>query len=75
MVRDVLPSLPESLPCPVTNSNLNNSGNVSDYALLVNDDRTVLVRIWQDGTTEVATRPNPDAIWGPPVAVQPEGDA
>jgi len=37
--------------------------------LLVNEDRTILVRQWEDGTTTVATREEPDAVWGPPVQV------
>ncbi|HET7408212.1 MAG TPA: hypothetical protein VFJ21_13895 [Mycobacteriales bacterium] len=41
-------------------------------SLMVNTDRTVMVRFWSDGTTEVCTRPNPGATWGPPVAVMPE---
>lgn len=45
------------------------------YKLLVNDDRTVLVRIWPGGTTEVATRPTPAAIWGPPIEVREEKQA
>lgn len=38
----------------------------------VNEDRTVLVTVWDDGTAHVATRPHMDAIWGPPVIVQQE---
>ena len=29
---------------------------MSDYLLFVNDERTVLVRIWKGGTVEVCTR-------------------
>jgi hypothetical protein len=47
-----------------------------DYRLFVNDEKTVLVRIWGEGTptvlAEVATREHPDAIWGPPVVVKEE---
>lgn len=39
------------------------------YRLFVNDERTVLVRIWPSGQVEVATRPDPGAVWGPPVVV------
>jgi hypothetical protein len=42
------------------------------YALFVNKERTVLVRIWQDGTTEVAFRDTPEHVWGPPVYVERE---
>jgi hypothetical protein len=43
------------------------------YKLWVNTERTVLVRQW-DGRdeVEVATRPDSDAIWGPPVEALPE---
>lgn len=40
--------------------------------LWVNEDRTVLVREFEDGTMEVATRPEAGAIWGPPTIVTPE---
>lgn len=43
--------------------------------LWVNEDRTVLVREFEDGedgTMEVATRPEAGAIWGPPVMVKKE---
>lgn len=40
--------------------------------LWVNEDRTVLVREYDDGTMEVATRDDADAIWGPPVRVARE---
>jgi hypothetical protein len=33
---------------------------------MVNRERTVLIRFWTDGTTEVCTRPDSHAIWGPP---------
>lgn len=46
-----------------------------DYTLLVNAERTVLVRIWRDGTTEVATREDAGATWGPPTVVEPESAA
>lgn len=44
------------------------------YRLFVNDDRTVMVRIWwdDDSTLEVATRSHPDAVWGPPVLLEEE---
>jgi hypothetical protein len=40
--------------------------------LWVNDDRTVLVRLWADGTVEVATRETPAHTWGPPVYLTEE---
>ena len=36
------------------------------YRLWVNDTRTVLVRLWDTGRIEVATRPDRNATWGPP---------
>lgn len=39
------------------------------YKLWVNAERTVLVRLWDNGSMEVATRPDPGASWGPPVTV------
>jgi hypothetical protein len=42
------------------------------YQLWVNDERTVLVRLWASGELEVALRQEPDAIWGPPITVKPE---
>jgi hypothetical protein len=44
-----------------------------DGAVWVNEARTVLVTRHQDGTMTVATRSEPDARWGPPVTVHPEG--
>lgn len=42
------------------------------YRLWVNADRTVLVRMWDNGRVEVATRPEPGAIWEPPVTLTEE---
>lgn len=42
---------------------------MSDYRLWLNDERTVLVRLWPDGQMEVSTRETPDHIWGPPILV------
>ena len=42
------------------------------YRLFVNDEGTILVRIWHDGTTEVSTREAPGHIWGPPIRVREE---
>jgi hypothetical protein len=42
------------------------------YRLWVNEARTVLVRLWENGTLEVATRETPDHIWGPPVYLTEE---
>ena len=43
-----------------------------DYRLWVSEDRTVLVRLWGDGTVEVCTRPDGFAVWGPPVLLREE---
>jgi hypothetical protein len=37
------------------------------YHLWVNPERTVLVRLWDDGHAEIATREHEGDIWGPPV--------
>jgi hypothetical protein len=42
------------------------------YHLWVNEERTVLVRLWPNGRVEVALRPSPEATWGPPVQVTEE---
>ena len=42
------------------------------YVVYVNAGRTVMVRRWDSGAMEVATRPEPGAIWGPPIVVEPE---
>ena len=36
----------------------------------MNEDRTVLVRLWGSGRMHVATRDEPDAVWGPPVELK-----
>lgn len=46
---------------------------MSDYTLYVNEDRTVLVRVWDSGRVEVCTRQHSSGIWGPPVQVHEEG--
>lgn len=40
--------------------------------IMVNEDRTVLVTVYDDGTTTVATRPHESGIWGPPSVVLEE---
>jgi hypothetical protein len=45
---------------------------VSNYLLWVNDDGTILVRWWTDNRMEIATRPDSDAVWGPPVELRME---
>lgn len=55
---------------------------MSDYALFVNEERTVMVRIWRTGEmevavredrwVEVAVREDRWAIWGPPILVKEE---
>lgn len=41
--------------------------------ILVNEERTVLVTIWDGGPTTVATREDSSHIWGPPTTVEKEG--
>lgn len=45
---------------------------MSAYQLWLNEDRTVLVRLWESGQMEVATRPDSGAVWGPPVSLSQE---
>ena len=40
------------------------------YRLYVNETRTVMVRVWDDGIMEVATREDPGMTWGPPVRLR-----
>lgn len=42
------------------------------YRLWVNAERTLLVRLWDSGRIEVATREDSDATWGPPVYLTEE---
>jgi hypothetical protein len=42
------------------------------YRLFVNDARTMLVRVWDNGTVAIATRPDPGATWGPPLVLAEE---
>jgi hypothetical protein len=42
------------------------------YRLWVNDARTVLVRMWENGSVEVATRETPAHTWGPPIYLAEE---
>lgn len=46
---------------------------MTDYVLLVNDDRTTLVTIWPTGEATLALRDDPSHTWGPPVALRLEG--
>jgi hypothetical protein len=51
------------------------TGGKLSYRLWVNDERTTLVRIWEDGGQghcEVAAREAPDHTWGPPVYLTEE---
>ena len=43
------------------------SATVANYRLWVNVTRTVLVTLWDDGSMQIATRPDQYATWGPPV--------
>ena len=38
----------------------------------VNEERTVMVRLWSEGTVEVARRDTPAHTWGPPVYLKEE---
>jgi hypothetical protein len=40
--------------------------------LFVNDERTLLVRLWADGTCEVAVREASYHTWGPPTYLTEE---
>jgi len=42
------------------------------YRLWINKDRTLFVRLWDDGTMEVATRAKPWDTWGPPIDLKEE---
>lgn len=45
----------------------------SGYSLWINEERTVLLRMWHEtGEFEVATRDDPGATWGPPVMLTEE---
>lgn len=39
----------------------------------LNEERTVLVQMWEDGSMTIATRPDPWATWGPPTRLLLEG--
>ncbi len=43
--------------------------------LWVNTERTMLVRLWDSGTVEVATRDHQADTWGPPVLLVEEDQA
>jgi hypothetical protein len=42
------------------------------YRLWVNEARTVLVRVWASGLTEVSVREDAGDTWGPPIRVTEE---
>jgi hypothetical protein len=42
------------------------------YRLWVNDERTVMVEVWTNGTATVATRDHPSHTWGPPTMLAEE---
>jgi hypothetical protein len=42
------------------------------YRLWVNAERTVFVRLWENGLMEVATRNDPSHTWGPPINLAEE---
>ncbi len=47
-------------------------GETTTDRLWVNTERTVLVRLWANGTVEVARRESPEHTWGPPVYLTEE---
>jgi len=46
--------------------------NRPPHRLWVNKARTILVRLWPDGTLELASRGRPDDHWGPPMVLEEE---
>jgi hypothetical protein len=42
------------------------------YRLWVNDDRTVMLRMWPDGQVEVCLRDDAGHTWGPPIMLTEE---
>ncbi len=43
------------------------------YRLFLNAEGTVCVRLWPDGSVEVATRNHPSDVWSPPQTLK-EGE-
>lgn len=41
-----------------------------EVRILVNDERTIVVTIWEDGAAQVAMRPSWSATWDPPQALK-----
>ena len=37
------------------------------YRLWVNDERTILIRMWSNGEVEISTRETSEHTWGPPI--------
>lgn len=48
---------------------------MSTYRLYVNEERTVLVRIWPNGSVEASFRATSDHIWGPPIPLVDDSPA
>ena len=42
------------------------------YRLWVNDQRTVMIEMWESGEVTVATRESPSHTWGPPITMSEE---
>jgi hypothetical protein len=42
------------------------------YRLWVNEQRTVMVHLWENGVVHVATRESPAHTWGPPITMTEE---
>jgi hypothetical protein len=43
-----------------------------DYRVWVNDERTVLLRVWNSGEAEIAMRDKEAHSWGPPIRMVEE---
>ncbi len=43
-----------------------------NYRLWVSEDRLTLVRVWDNGTCEIAMRLSPWVTWGPPIQLTKE---
>lgn len=44
----------------------------AEYRLFVNEERTVMVRLWPSGVAEVARREHPSHTWEPPTVLKEE---
>lgn len=46
------------------------SATPETYLLWLNEERTMIARLWPSGVMEVATREDPSDMWGPPVKLE-----